>query len=543
MLNNIRVAHRVWLITTLVTTALIALLLLSFSFFSVLGTQLTLVRDLGMPNALTAKDMQMQVVQVQQWLTDISATRALDGLSDGYQEAEKAYQLFGSDLAKLRSAYQVAGDSRGLAAADLLKQRMDTWYESGKRMAAAYIKDGTESGNRIMLEFDTISTQLQQALEPVISGQLDGANQALDLALESADRMRLWILLGLLSVIGIAGGGGMLLIRGVVVRLGRISQDLQTIVRKRDLSTSIPVDGNDEITWVGRAFNEVITTLRQMLSEMGTDVVKLDDTVGTLSAAITQASASSETSSESAASMAAAAEELAANLHRMRDSAESTLLVVREASRYSDQGGEVIDRAVLEMQKISASILQVSAVITELGDHTGRISNIVEVIKAVADQTNLLALNAAIEAARAGDAGRGFAVVADEVRKLADRTSQSTAEIGAMIQAIQTSSQHAIGTMEESVRLANSGAGLAESAGAAIGNIRASTGQVERVFSDITLAITEQSHTGQVIALKVESVAQAADQSLAATRQSAQAASALAGMANDIRRFTAKFGT
>ena len=36
-----------------------------------------------------AHELKLSVVQVQQWLTDISATRGLDGLNDGFDEAKK----------------------------------------------------------------------------------------------------------------------------------------------------------------------------------------------------------------------------------------------------------------------------------------------------------------------------------------------------------------------------------------------------------------------------------------------------------------------
>ena len=541
MLDNLRVGQKVSLIAALVTIALVVLLVLSFSFFARLQGQLTGVRDEGVPNALVAKDMQMQVVQVQQWLTDISATRGLDGLGDGYAEAEKSYHAFLADLALIRASYVAEQDEAGTRAADTLKQRMAVWYDTGKRMAAAYVAGGPETGNKVMPEFDSVSTELQKALEPVITGQVNEAKQKLDASLEQAGSVRIWILIGIVAVIVLTIGGGFWLTSSVANRLCLISNFMRDMVRNKDLSASIQVDGNDEIAVAGRTFNELVATLRDMMREMNADVVKLDTTAGMLATAVNQAAGSAEASSESAASMAAAAEEMSASLGQMRDSAQTTLAVVREASRYSDEGGTVIDSAVSEMQKIAQSVLQVSTVIGQLGEQTGRISNIVEVIKEVADQTNLLALNAAIEAARAGEAGRGFAVVADEVRKLAERTSQSTAEIGAMILAIQQSSRTAVGTMEEAVSQANSGADLAGSAGRAISRIRSSTGEVEQVFGEITLAIAEQSSAGEVIARQVESVAQAADASRAATRQSAQAARSLEAMSNDIRALVAGF--
>ncbi|MBU3937084.1 MAG: diguanylate cyclase, partial [Proteobacteria bacterium] len=55
--------------------------------------------------AVTAKQMQQDIIQVQQWLTDISATRGLDGLNDGFTEAENSRQSFYEGVKAFREAY------------------------------------------------------------------------------------------------------------------------------------------------------------------------------------------------------------------------------------------------------------------------------------------------------------------------------------------------------------------------------------------------------------------------------------------------------
>ena len=155
-----------------------------------------------------------------------------------------------------------------------------------------------------------------------------------------------------------------------------------------------------------------------------------------------------------------------------REGAETAYKVALETREISQSGEGIILDTVDKMQHIAGIVDESAALVAVLGEQTARISSIVGTIREIADQTNLLALNAAIEAARAGESGRGFAVVADEVRKLAERTGKSTGEIAAMIQTIQKETGSVTASMNNGLAEVRAGVELANSAGAAIKQMR-----------------------------------------------------------------------
>ena len=111
--------------------------------------------------------------------------------------------------------------------------------------------------------------------------------------------------------------------------------------------------------------------------------------------------------------------------------------VASRVSREAEQGGAAAQKSIQGIGRVRDSMAQSAAVIREMGKRSNEIGGIVNTINVIAERTNLLSLNASIEAARAGDAGRGFAVVAEEIRNLADRSAQATADIAAIIKALQ----------------------------------------------------------------------------------------------------------
>lgn len=109
------------------------------------------------------------------------------------------------------------------------------------------------------------------------------------------------------------------------------------------------------------------------------------------------------------------------------------------AVQLTQNGLGLMENAKNLSQNIGGEITALNNDVNTLNDNAGQIAIVISVINEISDQTNLLALNAAIEAARAGDAGRGFAVVADEVRNLAEKTLNSTTQIGATVSDMQKS--------------------------------------------------------------------------------------------------------
>ncbi|MCW8892444.1 MAG: hypothetical protein OQL18_03890, partial [Deltaproteobacteria bacterium] len=152
-LQNLSITKKISLSFLLLFLALTGFGTWVYQFSNSVHQGSSLILDESQPFAQLAEDMNRNIIQVQQWLTDISATRALDGLNDGFDEAELSYQSFIQGLDKFEGMYKAENNSDGLQTIGQLRSRVAAYYTVGKHMAQAYIDEGPAGGNNVMADF------------------------------------------------------------------------------------------------------------------------------------------------------------------------------------------------------------------------------------------------------------------------------------------------------------------------------------------------------------------------------------------------------
>ena len=221
-------------------------------------------------------------------------------------------------------------------------------------------------------------------------------------------------------------------------------------------------------------------------------------------------------------SSAASLEQLTVSLQVSSEHARDAAAMAEDARQVAVAGAGQVRHLAESVTGLAATVAGSAATATHLGERSGEIGKIVDVIKDIAGQTNLLALNAAIEAARAGESGRGFAVVADEVRKLAENTGRAAGDIGDLIVGIRSEIVAMVAAMERSNLQAGDSAREAGAATEALALVAGNTSRTRELVQDIAAATAEQSSASQNIARDIEEVARLADCNETLVRESSE---------------------
>jgi methyl-accepting chemotaxis protein len=456
--------------------------------------------------ALQVKDMARHVVQVQQFLSDVSATRAMDGLDDGFKNAQAEGQGFISGLKRLR---ELGLDA---AQAGTLQQAFQHYSTQGEKMAHAYVHGGPGEGNALMPAFDKASDELQKILEPLVVQESKALLDAMAAARSASVSVR-HLALGICAAMVVLLAGSTWAIALSIVKPVQQAAGVVRLVAQGDLRPRILQASQDEIGRMVTDITHMQSGLRELLSQVRGSAMALYSAAEEIAQANHDLNLRTERTS-------AALEQTGHSLQQIGRTTEDSAGQTATTADLARQAGEVARHALGIVTELGQTMLKVEEASRRIGEITGSID-------AIAFQTNILALNAAVEAARAGEAGRGFAVVAAEVRALAQRASSAASEI----RTLSADTEQAV----------SRGTGLAAQAGQAVSRTEAVIAQAAGQIQEVNQMAHAQHDGLKKVSMSVGTLEEATQQNAALVEQTSASSEELSRHAAELSAAVQRF--
>jgi methyl-accepting chemotaxis protein len=407
------------------------------------------------------------------------------------------------------------------------QRRNDPAMEETARYEAIALENGDSGfGVDATVWFDTISQRIN-LLKEVEDFQSDRIRSSAEAGVAGAREAMTSTIVGVVAVLILTLVVGASIILGLVGQLRTITQSAERIAGGDLRGEPLNFRSRDDIGRLATAFDSMSASLSDVVGRLTQSSGSLIRSSGDLNQI---ASATAEQTGKAVGQVEEAVGQsdlVNKNVMSVASAVEQMHSTITEIAANATAANDVVEHAL----GIADRTMHVVA---DLGESSGEISTVIELIDSIAEQTNLLALNATIEAARAGDDGKGFAVVASEVKTLAAQTAQATTQITERIQTIQAEVAEATEANSEFIETID---------------------EINQISSAIAAAVEEQSVTAAEIASAMEDAAKgteqvtatiqglsaAADQTSKATNQSKGAADQMNQVASQINELVSAF--
>jgi methyl-accepting chemotaxis protein len=422
---------------------------------------------------------------------------------------------------------------------DVLNELLQAHRDTARGAISNFVK--FNDNNEAFITDSKALMQQLNALEQLTDAVVEDEAVNVDAARSSADT-----LLTVVTLLGLAVATG-----AIVISLTLIARPLKQVADRLldisqgegDLNVSLNASSKDEIGDIACGFNQFVEKIRHTIVQVADSSAQLGSAAGQLSAITEQTNQNVMQQQSETEQVATAMNQMAATVQEVAHNAANATASAVQADAAAQQGRQVVSRTIKTINGLAGAVANASGAIQQLAVDSENIGSVLDVIRGIAEQTNLLALNAAIEAARAGEQGRGFAVVADEVRTLASRTQQSTREIQAMIERLQSGTQNVVTVMEQGRTQAEEGVSQAAEAGRALDTIVGAVASINDMNALIASAAEEQSAVAEEMSRNITSINTLSSQTADGSSQTSLASEELARLATGLQHLVGQFKT
>ena len=540
-IKNLKIRLKLYI---LIGVALLGMLIISGMSFFLMGRMNDMTSDIAtswLPSVDVAREMSATISNIR-----LNELEYLSTDSDNKKRTSLQYLQDGNEtMNTLLAAY---GDMIDEEERNFYNNANDLWtqYQAAAEEMMAFAEQGRSESARGILdgECEALFNSLNSAFDDIINYNTKGSDDA---AAESASLYRTATLTMAAVVIAIILVG--VFFSFVIIRLIKtpISEIENAAIKmaEGDLDVKISYTSKDELgvlaVQVGRLIHKlqlIIEDENQFLAKMakGDFTVdstceevytggfypllvsfrgiadKLNDTMLQISQSSAQVAGGADQVSNGAQALAQGATEQASSVQELAATIDVISNKVNQNADSARQASKAADCVSVKMNVSKEKMQQMTHAMGDISNCSSEISKIMKIIEDIAFQTNILALNAAVEAARAGTAGKGFAVVADEVRNLANKSTEASENIAALIenslQAIENGTQIADDTAQSLIQAVND---VNEMAGIIEQISEASSDQADSL-AQLTVGIDQISNVVQTNSATAEESAAASEE-------------------------------
>ncbi|MCD8521541.1 MAG: methyl-accepting chemotaxis protein [Saccharospirillaceae bacterium] len=472
-------------------------------------------------------------------LEELFSTAVSTGEMDFVNAAEKVRKEVTDALAKLEGIWpERAGEVQQT------RNAFNAYFTAAKKLSGGMI-DGTLEPSAMSSSIDTMNKALMTARKLMQQYSDDGLGAFNDTVAKSNEAAQNALSIGLVVTVVtlvflafVAWSTS----NSINTAVNSLLMSLKDIASgEGDLTRRIAKSSKDEIGEVVDWFNQFIDKLHRSIGEVVATTRPLTGVSGDLGSLTSETSRITEQQNRATEEVSFVVDEMVASVKAVSTNASSAAQAAREADQAAKEGRTIVNETVKSINALAGEVERASEVIRKLEADTANVGSILDVIKGIAEQTNLLALNAAIEAARAGEQGRGFAVVADEVRTLASRTQDSTQEIQAVIEELQSAARSAVEVMSSSKDRAKTSVSQAAKTDESLQAITSKVESITTMNSQIASATDRQEQAAHSIKDNVMGIKDTSATAMASMQKVAAASRSLTEIAQTLQRITGQF--
>ncbi len=311
----------------------------------------------------------------------------------------------------------------------------------------------------------------------------------------------------------------------LAVQVGRLIHKLQLIIEDENqflakmAEGDFTVDSTCEEAYTG-GFYPLLVSFRGIAGKLNDTMLQISQSSAQVAGGAGQVSNGAQALAQGATEQASSVQELAATVDEISNKVNQNADSARQASKAADSVSVKMNVSKEKMQQMTHAMGDISSCSSE-------ISKIMKIIEDIAFQTNILALNAAVEAARAGAAGKGFAVVADEVRNLANKSTEASENIAALI-------ENSLQAIENGTQIADD---TAQSLIQAVNDVNEMAGIIEQ----ISAASSDQADSIAQLTVGIDQISNVVQTNSATAEESAAASEELSGQSQLMKSLVGRF--